>query len=168
MRITLFADLILPLAIPNTYTYRVPFELNDEVAIGKRVLVSFGGSKMYSAIVYRIHEEAPKAYQAKYLDAVLDEFPIVNSLQLQFWEWLANYYMAYLGEIMLMALPASFRLASETYILPEEISRDLEDMLTPEEHRVYDALLMNEKMSLAEVGEFLDKKTVYPIIKNML
>ena len=60
-RITLFVDVILPLAIPKLYTYRVPFELNDDVLIGQRVVVQLGRSKLYTAIVHRVHETAPTA-----------------------------------------------------------------------------------------------------------
>ena len=70
---TLFADIIVPLGVPNKYTYRVPKELNATIAIGKRVLVQFGKTKIYTGIIYKIHPLAPKEYQAKYLDAVLDD-----------------------------------------------------------------------------------------------
>ena len=68
-RETLFVDVILPLALPKTYTYRVPVELNGEIAVGKRVLVQFGKKKVYSGIVYKVHSFAPKNYVAKYIDS---------------------------------------------------------------------------------------------------
>ena len=80
-RTTYFVDVILPLAVPNLYTYRVPFEWNESIAIGKRVVVQFGRGKLYSALVRRIHENPPKQYVAKYIDSILDEFPIVNIKQ---------------------------------------------------------------------------------------
>ena len=95
-RITLFADVILPLPIPNLFTYRVPLELNDSVEVGKRVIVQFGKKKRYSGIVKNIHETPPKAYQAKYLEDVLDENPIVFPEQFKFWEWISSYYMSWM------------------------------------------------------------------------
>ncbi len=168
MRTTYFADVILPLALPKTYTYRVPQELANEVATGKRVLVSFGGSKMYAAIVAAVHTQAPQYYQAKYLDAVLDEAPIVTARQLAFWQWLASYYLCGLGEVMLAAMPASLRLASETQVLPIELDQEDQQHLTDEEARVYDALWIQQKMSVSEIAELLDKKTVTPVVKSML
>jgi primosomal protein N' (replication factor Y) len=92
-RTDLFVDVIVPLALPQKYTYRVPQEFNDEVYIGKRALVQFGKSKFYSAIIYSVHTHAPTAYVAKYIDSVIDEKPIVTEKQLKLWDWLTFYYM---------------------------------------------------------------------------
>src|ERR1700712_2012081 len=92
-RKTLFVEVILPLAISKNYTYRVPFQLNDAVAIGKRVVVQFGKSKLYTAIIAGISKQAPEKYEAKYLMDVLDDKPVVTIRQLQFWAWLAEYYL---------------------------------------------------------------------------
>lgn len=168
MRSTYFADVILPLALPKTYTYRVPRELEDEVAVGKRLLVSFGGSKVYAAITANVHTIAPKNYQAKYIDAVLDDDIIVSNRQLEFWSWIAHYYLCGLGEVMLAAMPASLRLASETQVLPMELDAEMFGHLTDEEARVYDGLCIQQKMSISEIAELLSKKTVTPIVKAML
>ena len=77
-RVTIFADVILPLAVPNLYTYRIPFELNDSVEVGKRVIVQFGKKKLYSGLIHSLHENPPKVYEAKYIESVMDENPIVN------------------------------------------------------------------------------------------
>ena len=73
-RLTLYTDVILPVPVPNLYTYRVPSELNDEAMPGKRVVVKFGKSKHVTGIIRHVHETPPKVYQAKYLDAILDPF----------------------------------------------------------------------------------------------
>lgn len=67
-RETLFVEVILPLAIAINYTYRVPFEMNSQVAVGKRVVVQFGKSKMYTAIIasfgkYSLKLMCPKSTQ---------------------------------------------------------------------------------------------------------
>ena len=72
-RKTLFVEVILPLAIAKNYTYRVPFELNDLIAVGKRVVVQFGKSKLYTAIVSAITALPPEKYEAKYLLEILDD-----------------------------------------------------------------------------------------------
>ena len=104
-RKTLFVEVILPLAISKNYTYRVPYEMNDVVAIGKRTVVQFGKSKLYTAIIAGISTLAPDKYEAKYLIEIIDDKPLVTAAQLQFWEWLADYYMCTLGEVMNAALP---------------------------------------------------------------
>ena len=116
-RKTLFAEVILPLAISKNYTYRVPYDQNDAIAIGKRVVVQFGKSKLYTAIVKEISTQAPEKYEAKYIIEILDDHPVVTPHQLHFWQWLADYYMCNIGEVMNAALPAALKLASETRIV---------------------------------------------------
>src|SRR3989304_5988668 len=99
-RKTYFADVILPIAVPNLFTYRVPFELNEKVKTGQRVIVQFGKNKLYSALVRKIHETAPKHYHAKYIENILDEIPVANEKQFRLWEWMAAYYMCTIGEVM--------------------------------------------------------------------
>ena len=108
-----YADVLLPLHLPGTYTYRVPREMVDEVQAGVRVVVQFGQKRMYSALVRRLHTEAPR-WRAKYVLGVLDERPVVTERQMLFWEWMASYYMCYPGDVMAVALPAGMKLASES------------------------------------------------------
>ena len=116
-RHTLFVEVILPLAISKTYTYRIPLELNESVAIGKRVVVQFGKSKLYTAIIYKVSDSPPELYEAKYILDILDEAPIVTAAQLKLWEWMSEYYLCSIGEVMQAALPAALKLASETRII---------------------------------------------------
>ncbi|MCG8573737.1 MAG: primosomal protein N' [Flavobacteriales bacterium] len=167
-RITYFVDVILPLSIPNTYTYRVPFELNDEIAIGKRVIVPFGKSKYYTAIVRRVHEEVPQKYQVKYVETILDNYPIVTLKQFKLWDWISDYYMADLGDVMNASLPSNFKLASETKIcLHPEFDGDLEG-LKEKEILIIEALQLQEELTLIDVSEILNIKTVQPLIKSLI
>ncbi len=103
----LFAEVIVPLALPKTLSYSVPRELEEKLRAGMRVQVSVGNKK-YPAIVRRIHTETP-SFAVKNIDAVLDDEPIVDDTQIHLWEWMAEYYMCSLGEIMVAALPNGFR-----------------------------------------------------------
>lgn len=165
---TIFADLILPLALPRLYTYRVPLSLNDEISVGCRVVVPFGKNKRYTGIVYHLHEHAPEAYTAKYIDCLLDEEPVVNHHQLAFWNWLAEYYMCTLGEIYTAALPSALKLTSETQIIfNEKFDGDVSN-LTPKSEVLMHALAANKVMTLAEIADLLEIKTIQPVIKNLL
>ena len=113
-RLTLFADVILPVPIHRSFTYRIPFELNNDIQVGCRVIVPFGKSKMQTAIVLNIHQNIPLTYQSKYIEAILDHTPIVTDKQLQFWHWISRYYMSPIGDVMNAALPSHLKLASET------------------------------------------------------
>jgi primosomal protein N' (replication factor Y) len=167
-RITYFADVILPLSIPNTYTYRVPFELNEEIGIGKRVIVPFGKAKYYTAIVREVHEQVPKNYQVKYVEAILDDHRIVSQKQFQLWDWISEYYMADIGDVMNAALPSNFKLASETKLsLHPEYDRS-EEGLSDKEFLIIEALQLQEELTLKEVAEIVGIKTIQPIIKKLI
>jgi primosomal protein N' (replication factor Y) len=164
-RETLFVEVILPLAIAKNYTYRVPFEMNDAVMIGKRVVVQFGKSKLYTAVVSSISKLAPEKYQAKYVIELLDDRPVITIEQLQFWYWLADYYMCYVGEVMNAALPSALKLASETRIM---LNKDFEidrAALHDKEFLIVEALDIQPELTVSDIVKLLGQKTVMPILK---
>lgn len=170
-RTTLFVDVIVPLALPLKYTYRVPSELNDEVRSGKRALIQFGKSKFYSAIIYSVHTLAPKEYIAKCIDSVIDEKPIVTEKQLKMWDWLGFYYMCCPGEVMNAALPSSLKLSSISHIQlnPEFNLEETEhSYLNQKEHLIIDALHENASMSFDDVASVLKIKTPHAIINSLI
>src|SRR5690554_4980817 len=107
-----FADVILPLPLDKRFTYRVAPEDIDRVRRGMRVAVPFGKSKLYTGIVARVHHQPPLHYEAKLIDQVLDEFPIVTDNQLDFWQWISRYYMCHEGEVLRAAIPSAYLLES--------------------------------------------------------
>lgn len=166
-RETLFVDVILPLAIAKNYTYRVPFQLNSDIAVGKRVVVQFGKSKLYTAIVETIGNRPPEKYEAKYLLDVLDDKPIVTERQLQFWHWLADYYMCYMGEVMNAALPSALKLASETRVGLNKGFEFDRSILHDKEFLITEALEMQDELTVGDIVKLLGQKTVMPILKSM-
>lgn len=166
-RVTLFVEVVLPLAISKTYTYRVPGAWNDRVATGKRVIVQFGKNKVYAAVIYRVTDRSPDRYEAKYLLDVLDDFPIVETLQLQLWDWLATYYMCTLGEVMQAALPAALKLASETKIVAADMEDADRSVLSDKEYLIMDALDVSPELKVSDVMKLLGQKTVFPILKQL-
>lgn len=167
-RETLFADVILPIAVRNEFTYRVPFELNEHLQIGVRVVVPFGKGKLYTGIVVRIHTQVPIDYQVKYIEHLLDETPITTPQQYEFWKWISAYYMAPIGDVLNAALPGNFKLASETKIV---LHPDFEPtkLLTNERHQqIVDALTIQGQLDLKEIATLLNIKTVQPIIKQLI
>lgn len=162
-----FVDVILPLALPQTYTYRLPQSMNGAVFQGQRVVVQFGKSKMYSAIVKLVHETAPK-YTAKYIEAILDAEPVVVEKQLEFWDWLSRYYMCTQGEVMITALPAGLRLTSESKIGMSVSFDGNKDHLNEEELNLVEAIDVRGVLTMEEVSTVLDRKTVYPVIRKLI
>ncbi|WP_257656248.1 replication restart helicase PriA [Parapedobacter lycopersici] len=166
-RVTLFVEVVLPLAISKLYTYRVPGGWNDRVAAGKRVIVQFGKNKVYAAVVYRVSDRSPERYEAKYILDVLDDFPIVGARQLQLWDWMAAYYMCTLGEVMQAALPAALKLASETKIVAAAGEHVDRSTLSDKEYLIMDALDIALELKVSDVIKLLGQKTVFPILKQL-
>lgn len=94
----LYAEVVLPLALDNLFTYAIPDDIVDKVGVGHRVIVPFGRRKFYTAIVINIHENKPEGYEIKAIDSVIDAFPLVNAQQIKLWSWLSFYYMCSMGE----------------------------------------------------------------------
>jgi primosomal protein N' (replication factor Y) (superfamily II helicase) len=116
-----FADIILPLAVKGTFTYSIPEELNGKISQGSRVLVQFGNRKLYSGIVYKIHDESPSAINIRPVSIVLDPVPVVNEIQLKLWLWISEYYLCSVGEVMKAALPSDMCLEGVTEVpVPEK------------------------------------------------
>ncbi|MES2799828.1 MAG: primosomal protein N' [Bacteroidota bacterium] len=167
-RLTLFVDVILPVPIHQEFTYRVPFELNDHVQIGVRVVVPFGKSKLQTGIVTKIHEIVPSNYQTRFVEHILDEQPIVTATQLKFWSWIASYYMSAIGDVMNVALPSNFKLASESVIVLHPDFEEERTSLSERERQIIEALEIHESIDLKTVAEILNIKTIHPIIKSMM
>jgi primosomal protein N' (replication factor Y) len=165
---TLFVDVILPLALPQLYTYSVPSEFFQQVAPGKRVVVQFGKQKMYSALIRNIHSNKPEAYEAKPIASVLDKFPLVNEQQFQLWDWISDYYMCTLGEIMNAALPSAFKLESETRVLFHPAYEKDFTNLEEKEFLVAEALELNKELTLNEISKITGRRNVIPLVKTMI
>ena len=166
-RETLFVEVILPLYIAKTYTYRVPSEWNELIAVGKRVIVQFGRNKIYAAVVYRIGKEAPLNYEAKYIINVIDEQPVVDNQQLSLWEWMSAYYMCFLGEVMQAALPAALKMASETKIIAAENDGLDRTLLSDKGYMVMEALDVAGELTVSDIVKLLGQKTVFPLLKTL-
>jgi primosomal protein N' (replication factor Y) len=166
-RQTLFADVLLPLAVPNLYTYRIPFELNGRIKVGVRVLVQFGKSKFYSALVKRVHETPPE-YTAKYVEEILDSVPVANEKQFAFWDWVSGYYLCYRGEVMNAALPAGLKLNSETKLTFNAELDYKNESLSDNEYILMEALETRNVLSYNEAAQVLSMKNPQPVIKELL
>ncbi|MGV3527484.1 MAG: replication restart helicase PriA [Flavisolibacter sp.] len=163
----MFAEIIIPLALPKNYTWRIPQHMAEQVMPGCRVEVNLGKHKKYAGVVKRLQTESPP-FEPKEILNVLDATPIVQPWQLEFWSWLAQYYMCTEGEVMAAALPAHFKLSSETILVfNEEYGDDFSD-LDHDEYLVAEALLLKHELKLSEVQQILDIHHVYPIVNRLI
>lgn len=167
-RQTLFADVLLPVPMRQVFTYRVPYELNSHIGVGLRVLVPFGKSKLLTGIVTHVHSKVPEQYQAKYIDTILDEAPIITDKQLAFWDWISTYYMAPIGDVMNAALPANFKLASEAkFCLHPDAPTHLPE-LSARAEEILELLAIQDSMSGKEISERIGIKTIQPYLKKLI
>ena len=162
-----FAETLLPLALPGTYTYRVPEEM--KLSIGMRVLVPFGRKKIFTAIVVSLHDRAPKGYEVKEILGTLDEKPILRHPQLNFWQWIADYYLCSMGEVYKAAVPSGLKVESETTI---SVNPDFEEsepgQLTDRERVILDFTAQRGRVQIAEIARATGFKTVERNVSHLL
>ena len=167
-----FVDVIVPLPLEKYFTYSITETEFEILEIGMRIAVPFGKTKVYSAIVVNIHQNPPLRYQAKPIEEILDETPTVTLKQLQLWRWMAEYYMCTEGEILRSALPSALLIESETVIEPHP-EMDMENIderedLTDDEYLILQALQKQPLLKIREIILILDKKTILPVINQMV
>lgn len=163
----LFAEVIIPLALPKNYTWAIPEHLKENIHPGSRVEVQLKNKK-YSGIVKLLHPDKPAAFEPKDILNILDEQPLIYPNQLKLWQWMAGYYMCNEGDVMQAALPSHLKLSSESILTyNEEYGEDLSD-LNNEEYLVAEALLLKKELKLSEVQQILDVSHVYPVIKGLI
>jgi len=163
-----FADIILPINIPQALTYGIPLKWQDKIVPGMRVEVHIGKNKIYAGIVLQTHDYAPQAYKVKLLRNIIDEHPILNSTQLDFWKWIAQYYLCSLGDVMNAALPAHLKLMSESLLI---WSADFENPpldLSDDGFLIAEALSIRKQLSIAETRQLLDGKNGSKAINELL
>ncbi len=136
--------------------------------MGLRVEVQFGRNKLYTGLIFRIHSDTPQAYVPKPIISLVDEKPIVHEKQFEYWQWLAAYYGCTLGEVMHAALPANFKLSSETRITLGPLFHTDMQTLDDEEYIITEALTIQEELSIEDIQGILQRKTVYPVIRRLL
>ncbi len=165
-----YAEIIIPLALPTTYTWAIPTRFVNAAIIGVRVEVQLRNKK-YAGIISKILKEKPQAFQPKEIINVLDDEPLVHEKQLQLWHWISQYYMCSDGEVMQAAIPANLKLNSESILIwNDEDEVDLNDgsIFSDEEYLVAQALEIKKELRLSEVQQILDVNHVYPIIKKLI
>ncbi|MBK7964021.1 MAG: hypothetical protein IPK10_00990 [Bacteroidetes bacterium] len=163
-----FVNVILPLPLPDLFTYEVPEEMRAGISPGVRVVVQFGKQKVYSALVYECHQQAPQQYAVKEVLAVLDELPVVTTQQFKLWKWMSEYYQCAMGDVMLAALPSALRLESESKVTRNPSFSGDVSTLSDHEYLVYEALEFKEELTLKEVSKILSLKYVLPVVRSLV
>lgn len=163
-----FVDVILPLPLFGSFTYRIGDSCAGMVQTGSRVIVQFGVKRYYTAIVVRKHETPPQGeYEIKEVIEVLDAEPIVQPLQLKLWQWIADYYMCSIGDVYKAALPSGLKMESETMV---ELNTSFiaDSPLKEKEQVLLNALGTNPKQRVQQLLKNCGVKGGMQLIKALL
>lgn len=164
----MLVEVIIPLALRKNYTWSVPAALERSIVPGIRVEVTLGKSKHYAGIVKRTIQEIPEGFIPKDIVQVLDDEPIVSALQLQWWEWMASYYLCTEGEVMQAAIPANLKMSSESILCWNEMAPAPDTSLSEQEYLLAEALELRKSLKIAEIQELLDITNVYRVIRQLI
>ena len=163
-----FAEVLVPLAVQGTFTYRIPESITD-LAVGSRVLVPFGRKKFYTAIVLLTHNNEPSGYRLKEIIQILDPYPIVRHPQLKFWQWIADYYLCTPGEVFKAAVPAGLKVESETFISPNpDFEEEQPGTLTDKEKVILDFTSQRGRVQINEITNATGFKSVEASVSRLL
>lgn len=133
-----------------------------------RVLVPFGGKKIYTGLVFELHDTPPETFTPKEIINLLDDFAILPEPQIRFWKWLSEYYMSNLGEIYRFSFPGSLKLESETYLkLKPQAVVDFQNLDVNEMYLIQ-ALEVRQLINLTEIEAFIAKKDIVKTIKSLI
>lgn len=162
-----FVDVILPVPIPQFFTYRLPRELAPLVKIGSRVVVEFGKARVLTALVAKLHNNPPEKYQAKYISELLDTEPVITPLQLWLFQWVAEYYMCSTGEVLNVALPSGLKISSQSRI---QYNPDFNyhELLTDVEKAFMEVLIREDSLTYEEAGRLLENQDLAKFIKSLV
>nr|WP_315142355.1 primosomal protein N' [uncultured Flavobacterium sp.] len=163
-----FVEVILPLSLAKTFTYRISETEFHYIKKGMRVAVPFGKSKMYTALVIATHQNQPTLYEAKEIHQILDEKPIVTEIQIAHWQWISTYYMCAIGDVYRGAMPSALLLESETVITHKQDVFVDESQLSDDEFLVYQALQQQSSLKVQDIIAILNKKNIVPVLQKLI
>ena len=163
-----YVDVVVPLPLPKMLTYSLE-GMEQAVELGMRVVVQVGTKKRYTAVVWRVHDQAPTVYAARPIDSLVDEYPVVVPRQRALWEWMADYYLCTRGEVMAAALPAGLKLSSQTRLVvhPDRNEADVR-ALDVSSQLLYDAIFARQGMTIQEAAKLLDVQSPQRAINRLV
>ncbi|WP_320110732.1 primosomal protein N' [Draconibacterium orientale] len=161
----LFAQVILPLSLHDSFTYKVPALLENEIAPGKRVIVQFGKKKLYAALVISLSDKKPEELEVKEVLEILDEHPIIFPVNFKLWQWLAQYYCCTLGDVFRAALPTGLKLESKSKLFLTGIDEPV--TLSPKEELII-RQLQEDVSQLSDIEHKLGTEFSYQALRSLM
>ena len=163
-----YIDVLLPVSLPGTYTYHLAADVHPEKILpGMRVLVQFGKRKIHTGLIVKKHNTPPLVYETKEILDIVDEHPVVLEWQIGFWQWISEYYMCNPGEVFNAALPAGFKLESQTSLYATTDAGDENPDLT-DSQRIVLGLISDSPGIFINTIDFSDKKGLMRIVRQLV
>ena len=164
-----YAEVILPLPLNATFSYRIPEDMTSQAKVGSRVIVQFGSKKFYTGIIESISPIAPQGYEVKDIVSIIDDYQILKHPQLKLWHWISEYYLCAIGDVYKAAVPAGLKIESETFVeLNNEYEEDLDTRLSEREAIVCQLLDHEGKLSLTDIEKKTGFKNIITLINHLI
>ncbi|MDE5635671.1 MAG: primosomal protein N', partial [Muribaculaceae bacterium] len=164
-----YAQVLLPLPLNATFTYRVPHEMTDRARVGFRVIVPFGRKRFYTGIIQSLSPKAPEGFEIRDIALTLDDTPIIRHPQLKLWDWLADYYLCAPGDVYKAAVPAGLKIESETFV---EVNPDFEledgETLSEREAIIQQTLDHEGALTIDAISTKTGLKGVQAVVNRMI
>lgn len=164
---TLYAEVILPLPLNQTFSYSVPDRYREKAKIGTRVLVPFHKRILTGFIVDKKKRRKTRDLKLKEIIEILDEEPVFSPSFLSFTRRLGGYYYSSWGELLQSSLPPSFILKSQkkisisekgkTTLKDKDISEDERELLGFLQRKAYSDLFLRRKFKNKNISRLLSQ-----------
>ncbi len=99
-----FCNVALPVPLRTTFTYAIPKALGDTLQPGTRVLVPFRKKSMVGVVV-EMTDQAPTTAKVREITKAMESVPALTPKLTELAKWIANYYLAPVGEVFRAMLP---------------------------------------------------------------
>ena len=159
------AEVILPLALPETLSWYIPEELIAMIRLGQRVEVELGKNKKYSGIVKSLKPQAEFPSLYKPILGIIDDYPIVTETQLKLWSWMAQYFMCSEGEILFAALPNVLKLSSQSIVVYNPENQFEIEQLGGLDQQIFYLIKTQPELSVAEIEKNIKSEFYYQNFK---
>ena len=148
-----FAEVALPLPLDQTFTYLIPDEMIGMVYKGIRVLVPFGPRKLTGYVVDT--KNVTNIKDLKSIEDILDKAPILSSNLMRLAQWISEYYICPIGEVIKSMLPGGLNFESETKIslIPHKTSirHQLNKITSKNQGAIFQILLKEKSITLQQL-----------------
>jgi primosomal protein N' (replication factor Y) len=163
-----YVEVLLPLVIPQAYTYFVPENMQSDILFGIRVEVSLR-KKYYSGLIISVSDIPPSDnIDLKPIAGIIDKIPIIERKHFDLWQWISDYYMCTLGEVMNAALPSGLKMSSETIVYVNDDTEFDKNDLNADEFLIFEALEIQNELNIKQIQQILGKTNIYGILQKLI